>query len=612
MAETGETVRVLYVEDDSDFADLSATILEREERQITVQTTSSAEKGLSRLQDCLPDCVISDYNMSEMDGIEFLKKVRKKHSNLPFILFTGQGSEQVASEAISAGVTDYLQKETGTEQYTILANRVTNAVEQYRYRNQLQDERDRVSALFDNTSDAIAYCELEGDEYVIHEVNPAFEEVFGYDTETAIGKDIDDLVVPENHQSQVEEINRRLKAGETPVYDVKRQTVDGIRDFALRPIPLKPDEGGDRTYVIYRDITERKEHESALEQAREELRQTIDLVPDLIFAKNREGEYLLANETTAQAFGVTPKEVEGSKESEIIPNIEDSEEFREDDLEVIDSGESKFIPEEELTTADGDTRMLQTEKIPYEVPGSGEDAVLGYGRDVTDLKEYEQKLETQRDNLEILNQVVRHDIRNDLQIISIYAEALEPYVEEEGKEYVSKILEAIRHPIELTETARELTDVMLHSNVEHSSVVLKSVLEREIDTIRSTHDQASVTVEETIPEVEILANDMLGSVFRNLLHNAIQHNDGESPEITVSTTLSDDTVSVSISDNGPGITDEHKEEIFAKGESGLDSGGTGLGLYLVQALVEQYDGAVRVEDNDPEGTVFIVELPVAE
>ena len=105
---------------------------------------------------------------------------------------------------------------------------------------------------------------------------------------------------------------------------------------------------------------------------------------------------------------------------------------------------------------------------------------------------------------------------------------------------------------------------------------------------------------------------MLGSVFRNLLHNAIQHNDGESPEITVSTTLSDDTVSVSISDNGPGITDEHKKEIFTKGESGLDSGGTGLGLYLVQALVEQYDGAIRVEDNDPEGTVFIVELPVAD
>ncbi|TKX52860.1 PAS domain-containing protein, partial [Halorubrum sp. SP9] len=85
----------------------------------------------------------------------------------------------------------------------------------------------------------------------------------------------------------------------------------------------------------------------------------------------------------------------------------------------------KAVGEETLTTADGETRILQTTKIPYEAPDTGEDAVLGYARDVTELKEYERTLEEQRDNLKLLNQVVRHDIRNQLMVVESYTEFLE-------------------------------------------------------------------------------------------------------------------------------------------------------------------------------------------
>ncbi|RJX51996.1 hypothetical protein DP106_00065 [Halonotius pteroides] len=69
---------------------------------------------------------------------------------------------------------------------------------------------------------------------------------------------------------------------------------------------------------------------------------------------------------------------------------------------------------------------------------------------------------------------------------------------------------------------------------------------------------------------------------------------------------------VQVADNGPGVPDDHKAEIFGKGETGLDSAGTGLGLYLVETLVSAYDGSVSVADNDPEGAVFAVTLPRAE
>lgn len=78
--------------------------------------------------------------------------------------------------------------------------------------------------------------------------------------------------------------------------------------------------------------------------------------------------------------------------------------------------------------------------------------------------------------------------------------------------------------------------------------------------------------------------------------------------MTVSVDVGAEAVQIRVADNGPGVPDDRKERIFGRGEKGLDSSRTGLGLYLVQTLIDIYDGAVWVEDNDPVGAVFVVEL----
>jgi signal transduction histidine kinase len=133
-----------------------------------------------------------------------------------------------------------------------------------------------------------------------------------------------------------------------------------------------------------------------------------------------------------------------------------------------------------------------------------------------------------------------------------------------------------------------------------------------VNEVRSTYEDVVLTTDGGIPDVEVRADDMLGSVFRNLLTNAIEHNDEAVREVTVAATATDGRVVVRVADNGPGIPDDRKDAIFEEGEKGLDSEGTGLGLYLVETLVERYDGDIRVEDNEPKGAVFVVELPVVE
>lgn len=124
-------IHVLHVDDDPSFGELLGEYLRREDEQFEVTTATSAAEGLQHLtDDSRPvHCLVSDFEMPHMNGLEFLKTVRKTRPELPFIFFTCNGSREVAHDAISAGATEYLQKNGGFEQYTALADLVQNAVD---------------------------------------------------------------------------------------------------------------------------------------------------------------------------------------------------------------------------------------------------------------------------------------------------------------------------------------------------------------------------------------------------------------------------------------------------------------------------------------------------
>jgi PAS domain S-box-containing protein len=260
-------IRVLHVDDEADVADLAATFIEREHERIEVRTATSAGEELDRLIDAGSpaelevDCIVSDYNMPRMDGLEFLEGVREEYPDLPFILFTGKGSEEIASEAITAGVTDYLNKGTGTDQYALLANRIVNTVSQYRAEHELQrsTERNRQYRTAIEAVDDAVYVLDDAGRFEF--VSEAFAELTGYDVADVIGSGVELIKDPETVEMFEGLVTEMLSAGthDTTV-EFELRTRSGEQVACEDHLALRMDDGEfEGVAGAIRDATERRE-----------------------------------------------------------------------------------------------------------------------------------------------------------------------------------------------------------------------------------------------------------------------------------------------------------------------------------------------------------------
>jgi PAS domain S-box-containing protein len=207
-------IRVLHVDDEPAFVELTEATLEREGDLEVVSTTDPASV-LDRIEERAVDCVVSDYEMPQMDGLAVLREVREEHPELPFVLFTGKGSEEIASEAVSAGVDDYLQK-SGPEQFELLANRVRNLVSRHRAQQAREESERQLSTLISNIP-GMAYRSLNDPDWPDVYVSEGCEELTGYTAEVIVDGDVvwdEDITHPEDQGAFWEDVQAALEERE--------------------------------------------------------------------------------------------------------------------------------------------------------------------------------------------------------------------------------------------------------------------------------------------------------------------------------------------------------------------------------------------------------------
>jgi len=348
----------------------------------------------------------------------------------------------------------------------------------------------------------------------------------------------------------------------------------------------------------------------ALRRSRDEYHDLFDGVGDTVLVHDTRGVVIAANGTALDRLGYDAETLTGRP----IDTVEgEPVAVDADDADDADDDPDRIVYETVHTTADGETMPVEVSATLVQYGGSP--AVLSVARDIGRRRASEHELARKRDQLRALNRVLRHDIRNDMQIVLGLGRLLDDHVDEEGEEYLRTILDTGEHVVELTRSSRDLARTVAgEAELPLEAVSLSETLQAELDRRREAFGHATISLRGEVPDVDVRANDLLASVFRNLLNNAVQHSDRAEPavEISADITRGDHTAIVRVADNGPGIPPSRQEAVFGKGEKGIESEGTGLGLYLVQSLIEDYGGDVWIEANEPRGTVVVVELPIVD
>jgi PAS domain S-box-containing protein len=263
-------IRVLLVDDEPGFLKVAKQCLEMQ-NWLQVDTAGSAEGAMEKMKQETYDVIVADYQMPGKDGLEFLKELREKGNDTPFMIFTGKGREEVAIKALNLGADGYFDKHGEPETvYGELAHGIRQAVERKKADMKIWEREERLRAVFGSSPDAITVSDLHGN---ILDCNEAAWKMLGFSSkEEVIGKSSFDFIAKKDRQKALENLKKTLEQGTVRNLEYTLLNKDGDELWGeLSASIIKDSLGNPLGFVgIMRDITERKKTEKTLSKAMRE------------------------------------------------------------------------------------------------------------------------------------------------------------------------------------------------------------------------------------------------------------------------------------------------------------------------------------------------------
>jgi len=340
---------------------------------------------------------------------------------------------------------------------------------------------------------------------------------------------------------------------------------------------------------LNREVDKRKKKEVALLESETRFRELFENMRSgvAVYEAVDDGEDFIFkdfNKGAEKIDGLTGEDVVGRRVTDVFPRVKEFGIF-EVFQRVWRTGKPEHFPDAMY----GDERIISwRENNIYKLP-SGE--VVAIYDDITDRKHAEEEIKSHREHLALINQILRHDLTNDLVVIQ---SALNLYNKSPEEELLQEISSRAGKSIDLINRMRGLESFM------SSRKNLKPYDIREaVDELIKSYPSIDFEIK---GNSHVMADDSLSSVIDNIISNAVIH--GRTDRITITTGKERDMCEMRIADNGTGIPDDIKEKIFEEGFMHGDTGHAGLGLYIVKKTMENYGGYAWVEDNEPKGAVF--------
>ena len=629
-----DPVRILHVDDDASILSVSKTILESE-NNFMIDHATSVDEAFQKLGTQSYDAIVSDYVMPVKNGLDFLKELREKNNKIPFILFIGEGKEDVAVKALNLGVDSYIHKSGSPETvYYELAHAINKTVEQKKSAQLLAATNAKYRMLVEKSLQGIMIAQ-ETPLRIVY-ANASMGKMMGYTPEelTSISSsEIGELIYQEDRPVFFNRFRNRLEGKQAnDRYEFRGVRKDGslvwLEAFS-NPIMYN---GQPAVQAMFLDINEYKKNEEVLRKSEQRYRELANSLPEIVFEADVTGRIAFFNQRAFEITGFTPEELEKGMNMLSFFASEDREKAKVN-LTKSMMGKNLGANEYALLRKDGSTfpALVRTNPIISEMKVKG---IRGIVIDITDRKQMENKLEQYSKHLEELIETRTKELRKTQQQL----------VKSERFAAIGELAGMIGHDLwyplagiknslltlkdnsgTISETEYQEMLETINRNVDYSNKIINELIEYSREIRLEVHESSPRTLVLdaldliNVPEKVIIINnvpdepritvdsDRITRVFKNLIRNGIDAIP-KTGSIIIDCKATKDDIEISFTDTGTGISEETLPKIFsplvtAKGQ------GLGFGLAISKRIIDAHEGTITVETAKGKGTTFTVTLP---
>jgi len=497
---------------------------------------------------------------------------------------------------------------------------------------QYREALETLNRIYENMSDVIGFFDLEGN---IKYVSPSIERLTGYRVEQIQGKRFLELFVPEDVPNITNTLHKVVNTRVGSKTECRISNLERKNIWAEVIINPSYDLENKLSGIVFsiRDISDRKLYEEELKASEEKFRTLVESMSDIVFILDRQqryigvfGQWLKLYKTSPEVFlGKTAREILGDEAARV---------HEEANLKAL-QGENVTY-EWSMKTSEGKTLYFQTSLSPLRDSKGNIIGVVGVGRDITKLKEAEEKLQEYTRNLEkILEErtrqlreserlaaigeatmMVGHDLRNPLQAIinNVYIikskfldklpKKARSILEREGLE---EILKRIENEINyMNKIVRDLQDYSKPITPKYGRIRLTQMIERILSQVVPPE---KIVVRKNIYVEEIVCDEMLlERVLYNIILNAVQAMP-EGGTLTITGEKSDGNIILSVEDTGVGIPENILPKLFTPFFT-TKAKGQGLGLAICKRFIEVLNGKIDVASEVGKGSKFTIAIPL--
>ncbi|WP_338741061.1 PAS domain-containing protein [Haloplanus salilacus] len=472
--------------------------------------------------------------------------------------------------------------------------RIRGTIQDITERKERELDLQRIKQAVESAGHAILITDPDGR---IEYVNSGFEEITGFTQAEVVGKTphvLNSGAMPEGY---FEDFWDTILSGEVWAEEIVNRRKNGETYTAMQTVAPVTDGDEIHAFVaVQDDITERKEQEETLERRTH----AIDEAPVGITITDPEREdnpMIYVNDAFVDMTGY-PRE-EGIGENCRFLQGENTDPDKVAEIrEAIDAEEPISIDLKNYRK-DGTEFWNHLEIAPVRDDAGAVVNYIGFQQDVTERKERQRQLG-------VLDRVLRHNLRNNMNVIRGRAETINVETSGEVAASAEKIVDTSDQLIELAEKERQITE-LLREDPTQNQINVCDRLQDVVSSVGSEYSDATIAVE-CPGDVTVEAMPQFGQAIKELVTNAVIHNDSPSPEVTVTVTQTDETVRLAVADSGPRIPEMERDILVDQAEQTPLYHGSGLGLWLVKLLTARSGGTITVEENSPAGNIVGIEL----